>query len=84
MLKSVDKSWLFVEVELVARSSEEERVGENPMVSVCERVWEGCWHQAAAGCEWKGSAGDVGVSGRGFGAAYGAGEGDGDAGRCWA
>lgn len=79
MLKSVDKSWLFVEVELVARSSEEELEGGNPMVSVCGRVWEGCWHQAAAGCEWKGSAGDVHVSGCGFGAAYGAGEGDGDA-----
>lgn len=84
MLKFVDKSWLFVAVELVAGSSEEERVGGNPMVSVCGRVWEGCWHQVAAGCEWKGSAGDMDVSGCGFGAVYGAGKGDGDAGRYWA
>lgn len=84
MQKSVDKSWLFVAVELVARSSEEERVGGNPMGSVFGREWEGCWHQVAAGCECKGNAGDVAVSGRGFGAAYGAGEGDGDLDRDWA
>lgn len=84
MLKFVDKSWLFVEVELVAGSSEEEQVGGNPMVSVCGRVWVGCWHQGVAECEWKGSAGDMDVRGCGFGAAYEAGEGDGDAGRYWA
>lgn len=36
------------------------------MVSVCERVWEGGWHQVAAECERRGNAGDVHVGESGF------------------
>lgn len=54
------------------------------MVSVCGREWEGGWYQIVAGRECKGNAGDAYVDGRGFGAGYEAGGGDGDTGRDWA